>query len=118
MFEDLADLFQQSAADGTPIREIVGEDPMEFVEAFAQNYSKGGCVTRERERLVDASSAPKEKRRDALITAQPTADRGQDHGRGDPVHAAQGRRAGTWFTMAWNVKSGRRHLCRLSALVC
>ena len=32
------------------------------------------------------------------------------------VHAAQGRRAGTWFTMAWNVKSGRRHLCRLSAV--
>ncbi|MFI6793991.1 hypothetical protein [Streptosporangium canum] len=32
MFEDLADLFEQAAADGTPIREIVGEDPVEFVE--------------------------------------------------------------------------------------
>jgi DNA-binding ferritin-like protein (Dps family) len=55
MFEDLADLFEQAAADGTPIREIVGDDPVEFVEAFAQNYSKGGYVTtRERERLISA----------------------------------------------------------------
>ena len=54
MFEDLADLFEQSAADGTPLREIVGEDPVEFVEAFAQNYSKAGWITRERERLINA----------------------------------------------------------------
>ena len=26
-FEDLAGLFEQAAADGTPIHEIVGEDP-------------------------------------------------------------------------------------------
>ena len=54
MFEDLADLFEQAAADGTPVRAVVGEDPVEFVEAFLQNYTKGGWVTRERERLVDA----------------------------------------------------------------
>src|SRR5271155_2663009 len=55
MFEDLADLFEQAAANGTPIGEIVGEDPVEFVEAFAQNYSEGGYVpTRERKRLTDA----------------------------------------------------------------
>ena len=36
MFEDLADLFEQAAADATPIREIVGEDPVEFVDAFAR----------------------------------------------------------------------------------
>jgi len=54
MFEDLADLFEQAAADGTPIREIVGQDPAEFVEAFLQNYEKGGWVTRERERLTNA----------------------------------------------------------------
>ena len=52
MFEDLADLFEQAAADRTPIREIVGDDPVEFAEAFAKNYfGKGGYVTRERERL-------------------------------------------------------------------
>jgi DNA-binding ferritin-like protein (Dps family) len=55
LFEDLADLFEQAAADGTPIREIVGEDPVEFVEAFVQNYSEGGYVPpRERKRLTDA----------------------------------------------------------------
>jgi DNA-binding ferritin-like protein (Dps family) len=54
-FEDLADLFEQAAADETPIREIVGDDPVEFVEAFAQNYTKGGYVPdRARERLVSA----------------------------------------------------------------
>lgn len=54
-FEDLADLFERAAADGTPIREIVGEDPVVFVEAFAQNYAKGGYVPdRARERLISA----------------------------------------------------------------
>jgi DNA-binding ferritin-like protein (Dps family) len=54
MFEDLADLFEQAAADGTPLRTVVGEDPVEFVETFLQNYSSGGWVARERERLVEA----------------------------------------------------------------
>ena len=31
---DLLDLFEQSAANGTPIREVVGEDPVAFIEAF------------------------------------------------------------------------------------
>jgi DNA-binding ferritin-like protein (Dps family) len=62
MFEDLADLFEQAAADGTPIREIVGEDPMEFVEAFAKNYSEGGYVTaRVRKRLTDAIARAEEE---------------------------------------------------------
>jgi len=54
MLDDLADLFEQSAANGTPIREIVGEDPVEFVEAFVQNYPEGQWRTRERERLTNA----------------------------------------------------------------
>jgi DNA-binding ferritin-like protein (Dps family) len=54
LFEDVADLFERAAADGTPIREIVGEDPVEFVDALIRNYSKGGYVTRERERLISA----------------------------------------------------------------
>jgi DNA-binding ferritin-like protein (Dps family) len=54
-FEDLADLFERAAADGTPIREIVGDDPVEFVEAFAQNYTKGGYVPdRARQLLISA----------------------------------------------------------------
>jgi DNA-binding ferritin-like protein (Dps family) len=54
LFEDVADLFERAAADGTPIREIVGEDPVEFVDALIRNYSEGGYVTRERERLISA----------------------------------------------------------------
>jgi DNA-binding ferritin-like protein (Dps family) len=62
MFEDLADLFEQAAADGTPIREIVGEDPVEFVEAFVQNYSEGGYVPpRVRKRLTDAIARAEEE---------------------------------------------------------
>jgi DNA-binding ferritin-like protein (Dps family) len=54
LFEDVADLFERAAADGTPIREIVGDDPVEFVDALVRNYSKGGYVDRERKRLTDA----------------------------------------------------------------
>ena len=54
MFEDLADLFEQAVADETPVREIVGEDPVEFVDAIAQNYSEGGYVpARARKQLTD-----------------------------------------------------------------
>ena len=52
MFEDLADLFEQAAADGTPIRAVVGEDPVEFAEAFLRNYPGGQWINRERERLI------------------------------------------------------------------
>jgi DNA-binding ferritin-like protein (Dps family) len=54
VLEDVADLFERAAVDGTPIREIVGEDPVEFVDALVRNYSTGGYVDRERERLVNA----------------------------------------------------------------
>jgi len=54
MLEDLADLFEQSAANGTQIREIVGEDPVEFAETFLQNYSEGQWINKERERLTSA----------------------------------------------------------------
>lgn len=53
LFEDVADLFEQAAADGTPIHDIVGDDPVEFVEALVRNYDRGGYVSRERQRLVD-----------------------------------------------------------------
>src|SRR5690349_17134019 len=31
MLDDLADLFDRAAADGKPVRDIVGENPVEFV---------------------------------------------------------------------------------------
>lgn len=54
MLEDLADLFEQSAADGTPIRAIFGDDPVEFAETFVRNYSEGQWIKKERERFVAA----------------------------------------------------------------
>ncbi|MGH7903928.1 MAG: DUF1048 domain-containing protein [Candidatus Dormibacteraceae bacterium] len=53
--DDIAELFEQAAADGTPIRQIVGDDPVEFVDALVRNYpKKGGYIDRERERLITA----------------------------------------------------------------
>jgi DNA-binding ferritin-like protein (Dps family) len=54
LFEDVADLFEQAAADQTPIRQIVGDDPVEFVESLIRNYDKGGYVAREQARLVSS----------------------------------------------------------------
>ena len=54
LYGDLVDLFEQSAANRIPIRQIVGEDPVEFIEAFVRNYPKGQWIIRERERLTNA----------------------------------------------------------------
>lgn len=54
MYADLIDLFEQSATNGTPIRAIVGEDPVEFIETFVRNYPKGRWIILERERLLGA----------------------------------------------------------------
>lgn len=53
MLEDLADLFEQAAADGTPIRGVVGEDPVEFAEEFLRNYDEGRWINKERSRLIE-----------------------------------------------------------------
>ena len=54
MLEDLADLFEQSAASATQVRAVVGEDPVEFAEEFLRNYPEGQWISRERERLTNA----------------------------------------------------------------
>ena len=54
MFGDLADLWERAAIDGTPVRAIVGEDPVEFAETFAQAYSGKQWIDKERERLLQA----------------------------------------------------------------
>jgi DNA-binding ferritin-like protein (Dps family) len=54
IFDDLVDLFEQSAATRTPIRDIVGDDPVEFIELFVRNYPKGQWILREQERLTRA----------------------------------------------------------------
>lgn len=54
MFGDLADLWERAAVDGTPVREIVGDDPVEFTETFAQAYAGKHWIDKERKRLIDS----------------------------------------------------------------
>ncbi|WP_020665035.1 DUF1048 domain-containing protein [Amycolatopsis benzoatilytica] len=54
MLDDLADLFEQAVADGTSVRDIVGDDPVEFAEVFLRNYPEGSWIARERARLAEA----------------------------------------------------------------
>lgn len=54
MFEDLADLIEGAAADQTPIRDVVGDNPVEFAETFIANYADGQWLNKERKRLADA----------------------------------------------------------------
>lgn len=54
LLDDIATLFERAAADATPIRDIVGDDPVEFVEALIRNYDKGGYVARQQQKLIDA----------------------------------------------------------------
>ncbi|WP_241248232.1 DUF1048 domain-containing protein [Nocardioides turkmenicus] len=57
MAEDLLELFEQSAADGTPVSAIVGDNPVEFAEEFGRNYAEGAWIKKERARLNEAIEA-------------------------------------------------------------
>jgi DNA-binding ferritin-like protein (Dps family) len=57
MFGDLADLWERAAVDRTPIRDIVGDDPVEFAESFARAYSGTQWIDKERARLTSAVEA-------------------------------------------------------------
>lgn len=54
MFDDLADLWERAGADGSPVRVIVGDDPVEFAETFALAYTGTHWIDKERARLVKA----------------------------------------------------------------
>lgn len=56
MVTDLADLWERAAADGTPIHDIVGDDPVEFAETFAAAYSGKNWIDKERARLTSTIS--------------------------------------------------------------
>ena len=53
MFGDFADLWERAAADRTPVRAIVGDDPVEFAEAFDAAYAGKRWIDKERARLTD-----------------------------------------------------------------
>ncbi|SCG39800.1 DUF1048 domain-containing protein [Micromonospora halophytica] len=54
MLGDFVDLWERAVADGTPVRAIVGDDPVEFAETFLQAYSGRQWIDKERERLRKA----------------------------------------------------------------
>ena len=62
MFTDFADLWERAAADGTPVRDIVGDDPVEFAETFAQAYGGTQWIDKERARLNKAIENAEERR--------------------------------------------------------
>ncbi|PYF97285.1 DNA-binding ferritin-like protein (Dps family) [Georgenia satyanarayanai] len=54
MVTDLADLWERAAIDHTPVRTIVGEDPVDFTESFAKAYGGKEWMDKERARLTTA----------------------------------------------------------------
>ncbi|MBO3663422.1 DUF1048 domain-containing protein [Microbacterium stercoris] len=54
MFTDLVDLWERAAIDGTPVREIVGDDAVEFAEQFTLAYGGQRWIDKERARLTKA----------------------------------------------------------------
>jgi DNA-binding ferritin-like protein (Dps family) len=52
MMGDLVELWERAAADGTPVRAIVGDDPVEFAETFARAYEGTQWIDKERARLI------------------------------------------------------------------
>ncbi len=63
MLDDLADLLERSAADGTLVRAVFGDDPVEFAEAFKRNYGASGWMNAEQRRLADAIDAAERQQR-------------------------------------------------------
>ncbi|WP_149204936.1 DUF1048 domain-containing protein [Actinotalea subterranea] len=51
VFEDLATLLEQAVANGTPVRDVVGQDPLTFVEALLSGYPTSGWLAGEQARL-------------------------------------------------------------------
>lgn len=56
LFNDVIDIFERAAADSTPIRDVVGDDPVEFADALIRNYQQTGYVAKEQQRLRDSIS--------------------------------------------------------------
>ncbi|SFK42952.1 DUF1048 domain-containing protein [Cellulomonas sp. KH9] len=54
MVGDLADLWESAAADERPVRAIVGGDPVDFAESFAEAYAGERWIDKARTRLVRA----------------------------------------------------------------
>lgn len=62
MFTDFADLWERVAADGTPLQDIVGDDPVAFGEDFIAAYTGRQWIDKERARLVEAIAQAERER--------------------------------------------------------
>ena len=54
MFLDHADLWERAAIDGTTVSAIVGDDPVDFAENYAQAYGGKQWIDKDRKRLIAA----------------------------------------------------------------
>jgi DNA-binding ferritin-like protein (Dps family) len=54
MLEDLVEIFEQGTQEGTPVREIVGDDPVQFTQDFLKNYPASPWATKEQQRLAQS----------------------------------------------------------------
>lgn len=54
MYGDFVDLWERSVADGTQVRDVVGEDPVEFADAFVEAYAGKRWTDKEKDRLTRA----------------------------------------------------------------
>lgn len=52
MTTDLADLWEQAQEHGSTVRDVIGEDPVDFSETFARTYTGKRWVDKERRRLL------------------------------------------------------------------
>ena len=52
MLEDLVEIFEQGTRDGTPVREILGDDPVWFTEDFLRSYPASPWTAKEQQRLA------------------------------------------------------------------
>ena len=57
MLGDFTDLWERAALDGTPVRDVVGDDPVDFAESFAEAYAGTRWIDQERARLTAAVAA-------------------------------------------------------------
>ncbi|MGN6425323.1 MAG: DUF1048 domain-containing protein [Leifsonia sp.] len=60
MMNDFVELWERAAADGTPVRDIVGEDPVEFADTFIEAYLGKRWIDKEKARLTAAVEAAEE----------------------------------------------------------
>jgi DNA-binding ferritin-like protein (Dps family) len=67
LLDNLVEIFEEAAANDMPIRSIVGEDPVDFVEQLILNYPPGEWIRKERTRLTRAID-------DATRSAGPGSD--------------------------------------------